>query len=79
MKQPLLFDAADIPRTRPRLVRMHVIDAGIGCGDAEPGEQFVRYACAKCGAETDWESARSISEAKKGVPCHNCNPKGERA
>ncbi len=66
----LLFDK--LPRS-PRIIRMHVIDAGIGCGDAEPGEQYVRYKCETCNAESDWEYAASISEARRGKPCHNCN------
>lgn len=61
----------NLPRT-PRLIRMHVIDAGSGCG-SEPGEQHVRYKCDKCNAETDWETAASISEARRGIPCTNCN------
>ena len=72
MKQDTLFPKAEIPRSK-RIVRMHVIDAGYGCGSAEPGEQHVRYKCGTCGAESDWETAASISEARRGKPCHNCN------
>lgn len=72
MKSPTLFPKTEIPRTK-RIVRMHVIDAGGCCGSIEPGEQNVRYRCRKCGAESDWETAASVSEAKRGKPCHNCN------
>lgn len=54
---------------------MHVIDAGGHAGDMEPGEQFVRFQCRKCEAETDWESVPSITAARRGIPCHNCNNK----
>ena len=66
----LLFDS--LPRSK-RVVRMHVVDAGVGCGDFEPGEQHVRFKCDKCGAESDWETMPSISAARRGKPCHNCN------
>lgn len=64
-----LFD--NLPRT-PRRVIMHIIDAGGGCG-SEPGIQYVRFKCDTCSAETDWEEMPSISAARRGIPCHNCN------
>lgn len=72
-KQPTLFPKDEIPRT-PRKVMMHVIDAGDhGCGGTEPGEQWVKYGCSTCDEESEWQSARSITEARKGIPCPRCN------
>lgn len=52
---------------RMRRVMMHVIDAG---GD-EDGD-FARFECRRCGL-TDWIAYRTVSEAKRGVPCPECN------
>lgn len=69
----LLFDKSELPRT-PRRVMMHVCDAGdSGCGGIEPGQQSVKYECTKCGAQSEWEYADSISAAKRGIPCEGCN------
>lgn len=64
----------NLPRT-PRKIRMHVMDAGGGCC-LEPGQVDVRYKCDKCGVETGWENAASITEARRGIPCPNCNKEG---
>jgi hypothetical protein len=52
---------------RPRVVRMHMIDAG----DIE-GEKAARFACRKCGYEGGWMPC-GITEIRRGVPCPNCN------
>ena len=61
---PDLFPTA--PR-RSRRKLMHVSDAG---GDSSP---IVQYRCARCGHETDWQDQGTLTEAKKGKPCPNCN------
>lgn len=53
----------------PRVVRMHVSDAGHG----DEWDMRVRYQCARCNHETDWTTARTVTEAKRGIPCPNCN------
>lgn len=66
-----------MPRTmemfeKPRKKRerlMHVCDAN----SEEPGEQHIRYCCQRCGYESGWETAASVTEAKRGKPCPNCN------
>ena len=61
---------------RPRRWLMHVVDAGDSncCDDGPAGQPVaVRYACTRCGLETDWQTAENISAAKRGVPCPNCN------
>lgn len=63
-RQRLLFD---VPR-RPRLVRMHVFDA---FGDN--GEDVCRFRCNRCGHETDWIRVRTTTEARRGLPCPDCN------
>lgn len=60
---------------KPRQWLMHVIDAGNDCCVSEPGEQLVRYGCQRCGHETDWVTARNVTEAKRGIPCPKCNTK----
>lgn len=73
MKSQLLFPPEQLPRS-PRIVRMRVIEETMGCGMPEPGEQYVRFQCHKCEAVTDWEYVPSITAARRGIPCHNCNP-----
>lgn len=73
---PTLDMFADMkpPRQRPRpQKRMHVCDAGDGpcCCDETPIS--VRYRCHRCGHETDWMGARTVTEAKRGYPCPVCN------
>jgi hypothetical protein len=58
----------EVPR-RPRVLRMHIIDAGT----AENGDKIGRYQCGRCGAETDWLEITSISASKRGIPCETCN------
>lgn len=62
----------DKPR-RPRQWLMHVFDAGDGpcCCDETPIS--VRYECQRCGHQTEWTGARTVTEAKRGVPCPECN------
>lgn len=58
------------PKPRaPRLWRMHVIDAGI----REDGAEIAVFKCSRCGHETRWTEFRTITEAKRGLPCPNCN------
>ena len=55
-----------------RRVLMHVIDAGDhGCVSNDAG--IAVYKCRKCGHETDWTPFRTFTEAKRGVPCPDCN------
>lgn len=58
----------DKPR-KPRQWLMHVSDAG---GDG-PDDVHVRYECQRCGHETGWMMARTVTEAKRGIPCPTCN------
>jgi hypothetical protein len=60
---------------RTRVVLMHVSDAG-GC-DAPDADVIVTMRCRKCGHETGWIKCRTVSEAKRGVPCPKCNPSGK--
>lgn len=59
------------PRATPRRL-MHVCDAGDGCCENETPIS-VRYACARCGHETEWVNATTVTEAKRGIPCPHCN------
>lgn len=53
-----------IPPRPPRKKLMHVCDAGEGA---------VRYICHRCGLKTDWMVERTVTEAKRGIPCPACN------
>lgn len=57
-----MFDKPKAKRVR----RMRVIDAG-------EGAIIVRYGCARCGHETDWMDAPTVTTAKRGIPCPHCN------
>lgn len=60
------------PRRRGHL--MHVSDAGGACsGDSPAGSVIVTMRCAKCDHETDWLEFRTVTEAKRGLPCPRCN------
>ncbi len=57
---------------RPRLWRMHVIDAGDCEGD--PLYQVIaRFQCHRCNAQTDWMKVENVTTAKRGIPCEACN------
>jgi len=57
----LLFD---LPPRR-RKFRAHVIDAG---ADA------IKFRCFRCAYESEWlQNNYTISEAKRGIECPNCN------
>lgn len=48
----------------PRIKRMHVDDAGQG---------IAQFKCRICGHVSDWLQIESVTEAKRGIPCPNCN------
>jgi hypothetical protein len=51
------------PRAKPRFL-MHVSDSGQG---------FYQFTCKKCLTESDWLIVDTVGEAKRGLPCPNCN------
>ncbi len=64
MTERTLFES--LPRDRPRRKLMHVADAGESC---------IQFACRHCGHKTGWQTwDNRVTEAKRGVPCPNCNP-----
>lgn len=67
-----LFGPVSRPRRKPARVMMHVIDAGDhGCVSDDAG--IAVYQCGKCGNKTDWTPFRTFTEAKRGLPCPDCN------
>lgn len=55
----------DLPRSRPRIVRMHVADAGHG---------MIHFRCKRCGHDTGWIVDRwTVTEGNRGIPCPTCN------
>lgn len=63
-----LFPLEPRPRVKP-VKRMHVIDAGI----REDSAEIAVFECSRCGHKTDWTEIRATTEAKRGLPCPNCN------
>jgi DNA-directed RNA polymerase subunit RPC12/RpoP len=59
-RQGQLFDK---PPPTPRRILAHVEDAG---------QDMAFFVCHRCGW-ADWLRARTVSEAKRGVPCPTCN------
>lgn len=79
MKQPeTLFDIPKAPKAERRPPRhlMHVYDAG-DCGDCCEDEVDVIFRCRLCKHETEWTRMRTVTEAKRGIPCPKCNTKAE--
>ena len=68
MKSPDLFPETKPARQAPRRL-MHVCDA---YGDG-PDDNHVRFHCAHCGHETDWVDGLTVTEAKRGMLCPECN------
>lgn len=66
--QHLAAAAGEKPRQSPRHL-MHVADAG----HREDGQPICKMHCRRCGAETGWLPFRSVTAAKRGIPCEACN------
>ena len=66
---PDMFSELKPPRLKPRKL-MHVCDASHD--DFDDGLASVRMNCMICDHTTDW-LAMSVTEAKRGIPCPNCN------
>lgn len=65
-----LFDKSEFktaPTKRRKL--MHVMDAG----PAEDAGNMVVMQCNRCDLKTDWFYMRTVTEAKRGIPCPKCN------
>ncbi len=65
----LFGEVPEKPRA-PRVLRMHVVDAGDSDDDGAP--VIAKFACARCGTKTDWVTC-TYSDAKRGIPCDTCN------
>ena len=59
------------PRQAPRKL-MHVCDAS-GCCEEDGTGAMVRMKCPRCDHETEWLYLRTVTEAKRGLPCPKCN------
>lgn len=70
-----LFGPIIRPARKKARVMMHVIDAGASDIAYEGFEDggIALYKCGKCGHESVWTPFRTISEAKRGMPCPKCN------
>ena len=57
------------PRKKPRIMA-HVIDAG----ERDGVGPVIRFKCPHCNWDSDWLIYDfSLTEAKRGIPCENCN------
>lgn len=56
------------PRKRPQKL-MHVCDAG----DGGEGKPVVQMKCIHCDYQSEWLVFDTVTEAKRGLPCPNCN------
>lgn len=66
-----LFGEVPMKPRAPRVLRMHVVDAGDSDDDEAP--VIAKFECARCGSRTDWTKVGSVAEAKRGLPCPTCN------
>lgn len=55
------------PRRAPRKL-MHVVDAF-----EHGGKQIVELQCPRCEHRTGWVEFATVTEAKAGAPCPECN------
>lgn len=70
-RTPDMFAELKPPRQKPKKL-MHVCDASGGCNEDGSGA-MVRMSCKLCGHETGWLYLPTVTEAKRGKPCPNCN------
>lgn len=55
----------DLPPAR-RVLRAHV-------ADVHGSEYLATFRCSRCGWASEWTRFRTVSEAKRGIPCGICN------
>jgi hypothetical protein len=60
------------PPRKPPSKLMHVCDAN-GCCEEDGTGAMVRMRCKRCGYESQWLYLGSVTEAKRGKPCPDCN------
>lgn len=70
MPRPDLFPMPEKPRKK-REILMHVYDAGDSC-DGET-KMACCFECSRCGHKEEWMNMRTVTEAKRGIPCPKCN------
>ena len=65
------------PGSADRVRRMHMVDTG---PNQYVGPAYVaKYRCTRCGTESEWQTARTIGEIRRGIPCPKCNPPNDKA
>jgi DNA-directed RNA polymerase subunit RPC12/RpoP len=77
MKNEDLFAELKPPRKAPQKL-MHVCDVDDNCCCDDGSTWPVKFKCSRCGHETDWVEPRTVTEAKRGIPCPVCNAKPEQ-
>ncbi len=71
MKKQTVIPGFDKP-VMPRIKRMHVYDAG--GGDCTYPAFIAVFMCHRCGYQSDWLEIANVKEARRGLPCPQCNP-----
>lgn len=66
---PDLFPGTKPPRARPRVL-MHIADSTWSEHDDKP---MCNMTCTRCGKESGWLVFDTVTEAKRGIPCEDCN------
>lgn len=66
-----LFEVEPLPKKTRKTPEklMHVYDAG----GSESGDCIAVFLCGRCGHETDWLNVGTVTAAKRGIPCPECN------
>lgn len=73
MTTPDLFPMTVPPRRKPRVL-MHVWDAGPNPNSRDEDDGGIAiFQRSKCKRQTDWIPFRTVTEAKRGIPCERCN------
>jgi len=69
MRMSELFVLPKMPRKKREWL-MHVYDAGDG---TDGYEMACCFECDQCGHKEEWVNVRTVTEAKRGIPCPKCN------
>lgn len=65
-----LFPGLPKIRKKPRIL-MHYTDVGINDCAGDPIVAATK--CDRCGHESNWQTFRTATQVKRGIPCPNCN------
>jgi len=71
LKQAVMLEIAP-PKVRAvRVWRMHAID--LGHNPCVGPSYMALYKCNFCGTRSEWKTASTYTEIRRGIPCPKCN------